>query len=551
MRTKVSALLIALLAFCALGCGSGTDFNQISGQQGNVSITPPDPPEEDPAFLRLAHLSPNAGNVDVLVNGTQVGSNVPFEFFSNYLEVEAGPTRVQIRFAGTSTDALDTTVNLSEDSHSTLAVIGLQGVNTTNQGTSLQTVLLTDNVAPTANTLRARLFHTVPGAGPIRLATAEGEVLLGPVSFGQATAYAVINVENLDTDSLNLLNAEGEVIGIYTELRGGGTTLAEALENAAGFVGTNTTISAAGDGQNSLPLVAALDQAAPLGGVRLIADRQEIEPLTAQLRLAHMIPGDTQVDLLINGELVETAVSFESITAYREVPAGVTLDVRVEAHGDGHEHLGQTSTLLIAEGEATLTEGNFHTLTALVNPDFDPEEPGEELPGQLSLLQDDLVNSAGTLKLRLIHASPDLQDGTPVALAFYFLDREPEQEVITTAVAYAEGTVYFELNSADLDEALSIDVVTLDNGSVDRTLAIFEDVRNSGDFLDLIPRIQDLLQANNNALNVTVFAAGTGETDDDEDPEEIDLTLVIAVDEAADGSQTLISDGDIGCGCPF
>ncbi len=561
MRNKVSALLIALLAFCAFGCGSGTDFNQISGQQGNVGITPPPPPppEEDSAFLRLAHLSPNAGNVDILVGGTQVATNVAFEAFSNYLEVEAGTTRIQVRATGTTADVIDTNVNLVVDTHTTVAVIGAVG-ETANQGTGLQAAVLSDNVVPTANTLRARLFHTVPGAGPVRLATAEGDVLLGPVSFGQATGYAVIDVDGLDTDSLNLLNSDGQVIGVYTNLRNSETTLAGALENAAGLVGTNTTIAAAGG--DTMPLIAALDQPAPAGGVRLIADAQEAPiPLNGNLRLAHMVPGEAQVDIAVSNEAgpiqTFTMVNFEDLTDYFEVPEG-TVTVTVTAHD--MDTMTQETPLF--EGDFEIAAGTHNTISVVL----DDEEEG--VIG-IQYDNDNVQTSEGNILLRFIHNSPLLgaEDGVgsgpSVALAVFAFDPSEDGPLpkvplvselvptpLTPAIAYPTATgTYVSIPVAVIGNAAllgaEIRVVTLDeNGDVDESLAILTNVRDSED--DIFEALAALAQANGGQVNVTAFAAGSGEIEEIEDEDDILLlSVVVAVDDADAGGDTVIVETEL------
>ena len=65
--------------------------------------TATDAPEETPmgsAMVRVAHLSPNAPNVDVYVDESAVLEDVPFGAVSEYLDVPAGERQVEITAAG-------------------------------------------------------------------------------------------------------------------------------------------------------------------------------------------------------------------------------------------------------------------------------------------------------------------------------------------------------------------------------------------------------------------------------------------------------------------
>jgi hypothetical protein len=53
-------------------------------------------PGSDAAFVRVAHLSPDAPNVDVWLDGNVVLQDVPFRAFSGYLELASGDHLVQV-----------------------------------------------------------------------------------------------------------------------------------------------------------------------------------------------------------------------------------------------------------------------------------------------------------------------------------------------------------------------------------------------------------------------------------------------------------------------
>jgi len=82
------------------------------------------PPTAGNAKLRAIHLSPDAPNVDVWVNGAKVLTNVAFKAASAYLQVPAGATNVQIAITGTTNIVLQATPTLAAGSIYTAAAIG-------------------------------------------------------------------------------------------------------------------------------------------------------------------------------------------------------------------------------------------------------------------------------------------------------------------------------------------------------------------------------------------------------------------------------------------
>lgn len=81
-------------------------------------------PTSGKAKLRAIHLSPDAPNVDVWVNGSKVLTDVPFKAASAYLEVPAGATTVEITVAGTTTVVLQASPTLDAGGIYTAAAVG-------------------------------------------------------------------------------------------------------------------------------------------------------------------------------------------------------------------------------------------------------------------------------------------------------------------------------------------------------------------------------------------------------------------------------------------
>jgi hypothetical protein len=81
-------------------------------------------PPSGQARVRVIHAAPDAGPVDVLVNGQVVLSNVPFGAISNYLTLPAGSYNVQVNAAGTSTTAIQASLSVGAGANYSVVAIG-------------------------------------------------------------------------------------------------------------------------------------------------------------------------------------------------------------------------------------------------------------------------------------------------------------------------------------------------------------------------------------------------------------------------------------------
>src|SRR3712207_9120370 len=78
------------------------------------------------AQVRVAHLAPDAPNVDVYVNGDPVLTDVAYTTVSGYLSLPAGTQQVTVYATGdTSTPVIDVPVELAAGGAYTVAAVGL------------------------------------------------------------------------------------------------------------------------------------------------------------------------------------------------------------------------------------------------------------------------------------------------------------------------------------------------------------------------------------------------------------------------------------------
>lgn len=172
---------LALVLAAALGAAACDDDN-----------TGPD----SEARVRVVHASPDAPNVDVLIDGAAVLTDVPFGAASTYLPVEAGDRELQVRAAGTSTVVIEDDQDLDDGSDYTVIASGLVA--------SISALeLADDNSAPAAGQIKLRVVHGAPSAPAVDVyVTAPGADLnaatptLASVPFRAASDYLEVPAGN-------------------------------------------------------------------------------------------------------------------------------------------------------------------------------------------------------------------------------------------------------------------------------------------------------------------------------------------------------------------
>ena len=141
---------------------------------------------EPDAALRVAHLSPDAPNVDVYIDGDAVLEDVPYRAVSEYLEVPAATYEVMI----TAADDMETVV-FDEDlavpaGEFTVAALG--ELDELNEPFGVE--VYEDDISDPGEEARVRLVHAAPDAPNVDV-TVDGEPLFEDVPFGAAGAVEV------------------------------------------------------------------------------------------------------------------------------------------------------------------------------------------------------------------------------------------------------------------------------------------------------------------------------------------------------------------------
>ncbi|MFA9414909.1 DUF4397 domain-containing protein [Natrinema sp. HArc-T2] len=171
------------LAGCMGGSGDemsdGGSENETSDDGGS---------DEAMANVRVAHLSPDAPNVDVYVDGDTVLEDVPYRAVSDYLELAPGTYTVMITAAGDpDTVVFEDDLEIPEGEF-TIAALG--ELSETNQ--PFAPAVLEDDISDPGDNARVRLVHASPDAPAVDVTVGDGEtVLFEDAAFGDVATTEV------------------------------------------------------------------------------------------------------------------------------------------------------------------------------------------------------------------------------------------------------------------------------------------------------------------------------------------------------------------------
>ncbi|QKY21962.1 DUF4397 domain-containing protein (plasmid) [Halolamina sp. CBA1230] len=136
------------------------------------------------AMVRVAHLSPDAPNVDVYVDDEPVLEDVPFGDVSDYLPLAGGTYTVRITPAGDSeTSVFEGEVSVEDGQAYTIAAIGEVSEDADQ---SFEPLILEDDNEPAGgDTARVRAVHASPDAPAVDITAGNG-VLFDGVEYGES-----------------------------------------------------------------------------------------------------------------------------------------------------------------------------------------------------------------------------------------------------------------------------------------------------------------------------------------------------------------------------
>lgn len=347
--------------------------------------------------LRAIHASSDAPNVDVIVNGATVLTNVPYKTSSSFLTIPAGTTSIAVDPTGTSTSVINTSAALTADHQYSAVVVGLAS-STAPEGEQIQAVLVDDpGNAPASQNVKLRVVHGAPGVPPVDVyVTAPGAALPASPTIS-ALAYPSV----APASGSKALEVPG---GSY-EIR-----VSASGDQSHAIVFDSGTVSLSANADLLVTAIPATG-VSPVGllvspagsSASVVADSR------AAIRIGHLSPNVPAVDVSLDvagkstNVLTLSNVSFPAVASYSAIAAG-SYDASVSLASnpgvpvlklDGAALAGDTSTSVFAIG---LLGGTG--VQAL----------------HLAAFSDDRAPVAGKAKVRVIHLSPDAPAVDVVAL---------------------------------------------------------------------------------------------------------------------------------------
>jgi hypothetical protein len=370
-RRKLMPMSLVLLVVLVAGCGDDDD-----GDNGMI------PMPEVPA-IRVVHSSPDAPAVDVYAAGssTPLFTNVAYGEATNYLTVDAGTVKIQLRPAGAdpgSTPVFETgDLTIGADDRITAVAAGL--IAATGAADAFRILPLVEGFADPGTSVRARIVHAGADAPSVA-------VDVGNDGTPEITDFA--RFADTGATGVELPSGEALAIGIWA-----GSPLARVTAFTTPALPAGAEIFVIATGLLSQPPRDddgfALLAVGPEGAIGLIKQNPVVYAL-------HASPDAPAVDIAVGGTstILVSNLAFGDLSDPVQVaPAAYTLDFRATGTSNVAASL---TTPSLAAGERYLA-----IATGFLSP-----ESGEP-SFQLFPLADGFDRELATPLLRVAHASPD------------------------------------------------------------------------------------------------------------------------------------------------
>lgn len=316
--------------------------------------------DNDTAYVRVLHASPDAPNVDVLVDGSEVLKNVAFQQGSGYLEVDAGSLGVSLRINGTETIALQESFNLEAD--------GYYSVIAQNEVASLEFEVLDDTSKRNNGSTDVTVVHASPIAGDVDIyVTADGDDLPSTATLSNVAFDANF--------------ALGDVATADYQVRITGAGSDKVVFNS-GTLPVSSDVTAVA--------VNSTKGASPVSLLIWTDSVTAVLDATAELRIVHAVDA-VSVDVFAGGAELLGDFDYKDTTGYVTVAAGDLAVAIAPANG------GIDAALATLSGTLTLERGVSYTVIAAGS-------VSELTETQLIVLTDNRKSSGGA-DVRLVHAA--------------------------------------------------------------------------------------------------------------------------------------------------
>jgi hypothetical protein len=436
---RLLVLVLASLSFTTAVASQG----EIDSPEGGSCTAALGVGAEGDACISVVHASPDAPNVDIYLDGEQVLGDLGFGWWSDWLTIPAGEHQVQVTAAGAALDTavIDATVTVEAGMGYQIAATG-HLADITPQIYPIDFSTLEDGNA------RINVVHAVPDAPAVDVAVTGGDVLVGELSFPNASDFLDVPAGTYDLEvrvagtedvALPLPGVEIEAGSLYNVYAIG--TLETGLYP---FVIATPLVSAEA-GSTPVMEMAACTAALGIGAGG-----------DACINVVHASPDAPAVDVYLDGEIALEGLAFGEFSGWVAVPAG---DHQVQV-----TPAGAAADDAVIDADVTLDAGMaYHVAATGTVAEIAPAI----YPVDLSAPAD------GNARVRVIHTSPDapavdiaVAGGDVLVAGLAFPDASDALEV-------PAGTYDLEVRPAGTtDVALDLSGVALEAGMVYDVFAI-------------------------------------------------------------------------------
>ena len=351
MQLTKSLFIFVVLTVVLIGCSDDNNNRFVPLEQSSI---------------RVLHASPDAPNVDVLVDNQVVLPDVSYKQASEFLQVLTGTRNIKVNAAGTSTTVINADLPLVLDSFTTIIA--------TNFLLEIEPLVLPDeNTPPSGNLLKIRVVHSAPSAPPVDVyVTPPGADINAATPTLSDVAFLGFSdfLEVPEGDYQIRVTAAGSKVPVFDS----GTVTLDA-----GSIFTAVAVDAT-SGESPISLVVLTnDPTTPFF---------EIDDKSASLRVLHGSPNAPNVDVLIDDEVVLADVPFKTASKFLSVASG-TRNIKVNA-------AGTPTTVFGADLDAGL-----NSFTTIIAADVLAQITPLVLPDENNPPVDPV-----SLKVRVVHGSP-------------------------------------------------------------------------------------------------------------------------------------------------
>ena len=184
MKIKITSLATAFL-FASI-----TLFSSCK-EEDEPEITP----TVSQANVLVAHTSPNAPGVDLLVDGVkQNTAALTFPNNTGYLKVNSGTRNIKVNVSGTATTVIEANLPLVQDMN--YSVFAVDSVS------KISAVVVSDDLStPASGKAHVRFIHLSPNAPAVDIAVASsGAVVFGNKAFKEYTPFTPLDAGTYNLD---------------------------------------------------------------------------------------------------------------------------------------------------------------------------------------------------------------------------------------------------------------------------------------------------------------------------------------------------------------